>query len=201
MKIVNRTEFLTMAAGTVFMKFPAQPKDGSYVDLGFDEAIAIKDETIGNDFIVQHILPCFESEANTEDWFNIMSQMLGGERSPPVDYNVAGRDGLFDDDQLFLVWEKDDLERMIARLNQALLAGYQCGGRVVDANEKSQNVTAILERKVELAKQKNAKSFLLVIEDCNGKLTSSAVIAKGSNMRGAIDLVHSHLAIAALTPY
>ncbi|BCH55970.1 hypothetical protein RvVAR031_35800 [Agrobacterium vitis] len=60
-------------------------------------------------------------------------------------------------------------------------------------NETSNDVIGMLERKIESAKQKNAKSFLLVIEDCNGKLTSSASIAKSSNIRDVVDLVHSHL--------
>lgn len=35
------------------------------------------------------------------------------------------RDGEFDPDQLFAVWERDDVAGLIARLQQALSEGYR----------------------------------------------------------------------------
>lgn len=124
MRIVNRHEFLAMPAGTVFVKFPAQPADGSHIDLGYDGIICIKEDTVGDDFIVQELLPYFEDVNDGGDWADVMSSMLEGKTSPPLDYECTVRDGLFDEKQLFLVWDKIDLERMIGRLNAALLSGY-----------------------------------------------------------------------------
>lgn len=124
MKILSRQDFLAMPAGTVFMKFPAQPKDGSHIDLGYDGVIAIKEDTVGEDFVVQELFPWFECVTDSNDWHDVLIAMLDGQQSPPLEYDSAGRDGLFDEGQLFLVWNRDDLERMIARLNEALLSGY-----------------------------------------------------------------------------
>jgi hypothetical protein len=125
MRIVNRTDFLAMPAGTVFMKFPSQPDDPARLDLAYDGVIGIKGATIcGNDFGVQPLMPFFEGANNDGDWFDIMVTMIAGKSSPAVDYDFMGRDGLFDREQMFLVWEKDDLRRMIARLTDALVDGH-----------------------------------------------------------------------------
>jgi hypothetical protein len=41
--------------------------------------------------------------------------------SPPIDYDSAGRDGLFDDDQLFAVWSEQDAMNLAALLNKAAM--------------------------------------------------------------------------------
>jgi hypothetical protein len=125
MRIVPRQEFLAMPAGTVFMKFPAQPKDGGHIDLGYDGVISIKEDTVGEDFVVQDLFPWFEGVNDSGEWSDAMIAMLKGEPSPPLDYECAGRDGLFDREQLFLVWGRDDLERMIGCLQGALASGYK----------------------------------------------------------------------------
>ena len=124
MRIVSRLEFLAMPAGTVFMKFPAQPKDESHISLGYDGVISIKEDTIGEDFAVQDLFPWFEGVNDSGEWSDAMIAMLKGVPSPPLDYDCARRDGLFDRDQLFLVWGKDDLEQMIGRLKDAMVSGY-----------------------------------------------------------------------------
>lgn len=117
MRIVNRKDFLNLPAGTVFMKFPAQPAD--HHDLGYDGAVSIKWDTCGADFVSQDLMPQFEGWSDSEDWSNVIIDMIDGKQSPPVDYDCAGRDGLFDQDQLFLVWGSDDLVKMIDLLQAA----------------------------------------------------------------------------------
>lgn len=124
MRIVSRQEFLSMPSGTVFMKFPAQPKDDSSKDFGYDGVIAIKEDTVGEDFVVQDLFPLFEGVNDSSEWADIILSMLEGEKSPPLDYECTGRDGLFDIDQLFLVWEREDLNRLIDRLIKARATGY-----------------------------------------------------------------------------
>lgn len=113
-----------MPAGTVFMKFPAQPKDKKHINLGYDEVIMIKEDTLGRDYVFQGLFPNFEGAEDDNDWSDVMIAMLEGGGSPPLDYDCAARDALYDADQLFLVWNKEDLERMIERLRVALTAGY-----------------------------------------------------------------------------
>jgi hypothetical protein len=115
MKIVDRATFLALPAGTVFTKY--QP-----ANLG---APAIKGETVaGVDFVVQPLDPWFLGARGSEGYIDILFAMQGGQASPPVDYDCGGRDGLFDQDQLFAVWDRADLEALIARLQRALAEGY-----------------------------------------------------------------------------
>lgn len=128
MRIVDRKTFLSLPAGTIFVKFPAQPSDGSFLDLGHDGEVAIKGETVGADFVVQPLFPLFDGDVDSEMNVGRMEDMLKGIESPPLDYDYAGRDGLFDQDQLFAVWNRQDAEGLIARLQRALADGYSAEG-------------------------------------------------------------------------
>lgn len=112
MKIVDRKTFLAMPAGTVFYKYEPH----FFTDLG------IKGETCGNDF------SCFEFGGgiwpdgcnDSGELFAKWEAMLHGEPSGPLDFESEGRDGLFDEDQLFAVWDREDVAGLIARLQEAI---------------------------------------------------------------------------------
>jgi hypothetical protein len=129
MRIVDRETFLALPAGTIFMKFPAQPGHGSSIDLTYDGEIAIKGETAGADFVVQSLFPWFETDTGSDTHIDRLVDMLKGEESPPLDYDCSERDGLFDPKQLFAVWNHDDAERLVARLRRALSEGYSAPGK------------------------------------------------------------------------
>lgn len=116
MRIVNRAAFLALPPGTVFVKFPAQPKGGSPVNLSFREELAIKEKTVGEDFTYQSLFPWFEGINHSEEWKDTMKAMIGGAASPPVDYDCATADRHLNKDQLFAVWSREDLNRLIDRL-------------------------------------------------------------------------------------
>lgn len=124
MRIVDRKTFLTLPAGTVYVKYPAQSADKHVLNLGHSESLTIKGDTIGNDWVAQGLFPAFQGAYDTDAWVNVMVDMLACRESPPVDYDYAGRDGLFDEGQLFAVWSKADLTALIARLQLALEDGY-----------------------------------------------------------------------------
>lgn len=121
MKIVDRLTFLAMPAGTVYAKWSEQPADGSFTNLNYEE-VAIKWDTVvaGADFVTQDLFPSFDGVSGSETLFDVFQSMLAGETSPPVDYDCAGRDGLFDKDQLFAVWSIEDTEKLVALLQEAL---------------------------------------------------------------------------------
>lgn len=108
MRIVDRQTFLAMPAGTVFAKYEPH---------SFRE-LAIKEETIGQDFVVQDLSPWFGS--SSEEFFDTLEGLLNGAESPPLEFDFAGRDGLFDQGQLFAVLSARDLAALIARLQMAL---------------------------------------------------------------------------------
>lgn len=124
MRIVDRATFLAMPAGTVFAKFGNTEGDPGHFYFG---EICIKEDTCGNDFVVQDLTGQFEGWTGSESHFTELDRMVEDptHESPPLDYDSAGRDGLFDDRQLFAVWSATDAERLVARLQQALVSAEQ----------------------------------------------------------------------------
>jgi hypothetical protein len=107
MKIVDRKTFLKMPEGTVYAKIPTQ-------------------------WIVEDLCVKYES-TDYNDWyymsFNWVDANDSGEavdrldemfadptKSYPVENSIA-RDGLFDEDDHFLIYEADDIKHIVEQLN------------------------------------------------------------------------------------
>ena len=109
MKIVDRQTFLALPEETLFSKYKPS----------YFEEIAIKGETWGNDFLYQVIVDPIKCHDSGELGDILDDSALNG-TSFDLDFDCCGRDGLFDDDQLFAVWEKKDVLALIDRLTQAM---------------------------------------------------------------------------------
>lgn len=114
MRIVNRKTFLQLPAGTVFSK---------YSPCIFGD-LSIKGDTVSNDFLVQDIVGSIDSETDSGYYDKINASEKDGV-SLKMDFDVMGRDGLFDDDQLFAIWERDDVIGLRDRLKDALDSAYK----------------------------------------------------------------------------
>lgn len=112
MKIVDRKTFLAMPAGTLYSKF--QPDC-------FDE-LEIKGRTTsgGDDFLSQQIAGAIQNNG-MEDFSERCDQMRLAGASVPMDFSSEYRDGLYDQGQLFAVWEAGDVAELIHRLQMALV--------------------------------------------------------------------------------
>lgn len=111
MRIVDRKTFLAMPAGTLFAKFDPHV---------FGE-LQIKADTCGNDFVCNGLMPYWwEDCQDSGDALSIIDRMMEGESSPPLDYDSYGRDGLFDADQLFAVFEPADVRALMTHLTEML---------------------------------------------------------------------------------
>lgn len=114
MRIVGKQEFYTLPEGTVYSRYLPQVFDGLYV----------KQETIEHfgkpaDFIYQSLLDTVESN-DFGEMSDILDNALKTGQSFKMDYDCTMRDGLFDDDQLFAIYEPDDLKGLISVLEAAL---------------------------------------------------------------------------------
>ena len=109
MRIVDRETFLAMPEGTVFAKY--QPS--------VFEHLSIKGETIGNDFYYQQIVDAVEAP-NSDRWAALLDESQVSGRELEMDFETQGRDGCFDDDQLFAVFSKQDVAQLIDRLKRCL---------------------------------------------------------------------------------
>ena len=109
MRIVNRETFLKMPPNTLYSKF--EP-------CVFGE-LEIKGSTWNNDYTVQDIVGAIESSDSGDYSDKLFAAMETG-GSLKMDLDCMGRDGMFDEDQMFAVWEREDIEQLIERLNGCL---------------------------------------------------------------------------------
>lgn len=113
MRIVDRKTFLAMPEGTLFSKY--QPC--------VFEDLLIKGESLENDFFYQSISGAIDSNDSGE-FVDLLDKAKSEGVSLAMDFECEGQDGLFDDDQLFAVWERADVEKLIARIQAAFLVAY-----------------------------------------------------------------------------
>ena len=110
MKIVNRSDFLSLPVGTLFSK---------YKPCVFGP-LEIKGDNIGrNDFSAQQIADAVYA-SDSGEFADILFDAEENGSNFKMDLNCEGRDGLFDDDQLFAVWERDDVLSLIERLQRTI---------------------------------------------------------------------------------
>lgn len=112
MKIINRTAFLAMPDGTVFSK---------YEPCVFGELL-IKGKSLdggSGDFCYQSIVDAIASTGSGDFGDKLFDAEENG-TSLPMDFDCQGRDGTFEMDQLFAVFEPRDVRQLIERLEQAL---------------------------------------------------------------------------------
>lgn len=105
MKILNRKEFLLLPENTLFAKYRPYVIEG----------LAIKGETVGNDFYVQSISDAIQANDTVE----FIEKLDYAENGVDIrlNLNCEVRDARFDDGQLFIVYDKQDVEAIIKRLS------------------------------------------------------------------------------------
>lgn len=110
MRIVNREEFLKLPSGTMYAKY--QPRC-------IDELEIKRETVVGVDFHTQGLIGI--ASANCREHSKRLGEMENGAQHP-IDFESYGRDGLFDQDQLFMVLGIDDVKALHALI-----------GRLIDA--------------------------------------------------------------------
>ena len=107
MKIITRKQLMESPSGTVW----------SYYEPCIFNGLHIKDSEPFDgflDFVVSDLIGAVR-HVSSEDFVVKCEQMEAGE-SLPVDFELTGREGMFDDKQLFAIYEKVDIENLITRL-------------------------------------------------------------------------------------
>lgn len=106
MRIYRRAEFMKLPEGTVFCK----GKPWAFEDL------CVKGETIPNNFYARGLQ--WVDAHDSGEAFDRLEEMLAEGASYPLE-TAEMRDGCFNDEDLFLVYEKADLVSLIALFQQA----------------------------------------------------------------------------------
>lgn len=126
MKIINRREFLAMPSGTVFAKY----------DPSIIQEPMVKFDTIeSRGEVIDFYYASLTDEVDCSGSFErdgIMDLAVIEGTPFALHFNTRCRDGLYDADQLFAVWERDDVTGLIARLQSALDEGYGPDPAVID---------------------------------------------------------------------
>lgn len=110
MKIVNLEQFRKLPPNTLFAK---------YEPCVFWE-FCIKGDTWEVDFLVSHDIPGSIRASSSDEHSRLLHMAQETGKSLVMDFETEGRDGCFEENQLFAVWEKRDIEQFIGRLNRCL---------------------------------------------------------------------------------
>ena len=105
-KIIDRKEFLAMPANTLYREYKP-------CIMG---ELEIKGDSLENDFWMQRL-----DETNADDMESMIKMLDSG--VVEFDLDCEGRDAMFNDDQLYLVYEQKDVEQLINRLSECLGLG------------------------------------------------------------------------------
>lgn len=106
MRVVTREEFMRMPEGTLFLK----GRPWAFGDL------CVKGETIifNGRSMDWFYLPTGTIEANDSgELFDRMGSMLKDGASYPLDLDCQSKDGCFDSDDVFLIYEAADIRAMV----------------------------------------------------------------------------------------
>lgn len=110
MKIINREQFLKLPRGVLYAKYAPC----------YFENLAIKDEYehFINDWYFQELIE-IETKDN-EDFSEVLFRAEETGESIGLDYNCVSRDGLYEENQLFAVFEKEDVINLIKLLQNSV---------------------------------------------------------------------------------
>lgn len=110
MRICKRKEFLQLPAGTIYCK------GGEY----FFDNLYIKADTWENDWVCLDF--CWPEGKDSEECFEKLADSI--ETGSSFDMNESfGRDGCFDETELFLVFEINDLIKVKTYIEDAIALG------------------------------------------------------------------------------
>jgi hypothetical protein len=96
------------------MKLPENTLFSKYEPCCFED-LMIKGKTMSNDFLVQAIADAIEHEDSGEFCDKLEDCRKNG-TSVNMDFYCESRDGFFEEDQLFAIWEEKDKLDLLKRL-------------------------------------------------------------------------------------
>lgn len=109
MRIVDRNTFISLPCPTVYVKILQR-----WV---IDDTLCIKVGNMANDWVYQSFYSPVSDDPS--DGLAHCDEMIDNGTSYPIDQEATSRDGCYDDTEMFLVYEKDDICFLIDRLTEA----------------------------------------------------------------------------------
>jgi len=115
MRIVDRQTFLAMPAGTVFSKY--EPCVFGNLEIKGESTTRAQGEFV--DFWSQDLAGALKAESS-DAYLDACDAAEAGQ-SIAIDLDCQSRDGLYEQGQLFAVWEQEDIQALIQRLQRAVI--------------------------------------------------------------------------------
>lgn len=113
MKILSRKEFMEMPAGTVFSYYRPCVFTGLHIKDSAPEAGY-------PDFSMSDLIGAVENDSS--DDYSVKCERMEKGESLPVDFELSGREGLFDDKLKYAIYEPADVQKLIQRLQESLIS-------------------------------------------------------------------------------
>jgi hypothetical protein len=107
MRVVDRKTFLTLPEGVVYAKGPKWAPGG----------LLFKGQSLENDWFCLN--PCWVSARDSGEAVDHLDAMLEQGTSFPME-DAYGRDGYFDDNEVFLIFERADLKTLRHLIDAAI---------------------------------------------------------------------------------
>lgn len=116
MKLYNRKDFLKLPANTIYSK----PVEGF---LMYGLYCKTSDENYGEDWVLQDLIEEYgfpnEMTKSEDAWEHVINQR-DTYQDFETDLNCQSRDGMFEQDEKFVVWDKKDIKKLVDYLNKCL---------------------------------------------------------------------------------
>lgn len=114
MKIINREQFLKLPAGILYAKYtPCIFED---IQIKYDTRNGFDEKPI--DWIYQDLLEI--NRKDNQDYYDVLDYAQETGDSFELDLECCSRDGLYDEKQLFAVFELKDVSYLIGKLTTLL---------------------------------------------------------------------------------
>lgn len=117
MKIVNKTEFYSLPEGTLYSDY----KPCSITSLKV-KGSTLYSENKPIDFIYESLIGNIDADSSNH-FVDMLYEAENNKTSLPMDFECGERDGLYEETQLFAIYEKNDLEDFIKKL-ESLHSAY-----------------------------------------------------------------------------
>jgi len=108
MKIINRSEFLKLPAGTLYSEFKLCVFDGLFV----------KGKTVGGDYYEESLIGNVAADSS-EQFNDILFAAVAGAYLQLEFYSIA-RNGMLNQGQLYAVYGLDEIKQLIMRLTECV---------------------------------------------------------------------------------
>lgn len=111
MRIVNRKEFLELPNNTVYSKYESS---------GMIDGLHIKDESYTNDWVYFDLICNIKASSDGE----LLDKMYKAENDHAFQIRnnlyCCQRDGFYEKDDMFVIYNNEDIKALICRLNEVL---------------------------------------------------------------------------------